>query len=252
MHGAPEAAAVWRKDFVARRNQNQQIGVVAFNGSIDVLARPSANGAAVNAALARAPALSYGTRIYDALTRSLVLLEHAHVSSGSIVLLSDGADLGSRSSLQSVPHVRRATTFSVHRRSSLGKRLPRTAADRGRHRGSFWPADSPRSWRRLHRARAGSSAGLLPTAPRRGPGTHVSVAAFRRRRRQRNHGLRRADAVKPGAIPPVAALTLPALGRIARAARALGCGADRLGGRARAALYTSGRSRPSACVFHIR
>ena len=49
--------------------------------------------------LATQPPLAYGTRIYDAVTRSLVLLRDAKLSSGSIVLLSDGADIGSLRSL---------------------------------------------------------------------------------------------------------------------------------------------------------
>ncbi len=50
-------------------------------------------------ALATQPPLAYGTRIYDALVRSLALLREAKLSSGSIVLLSDGADIGSLHSL---------------------------------------------------------------------------------------------------------------------------------------------------------
>ena len=49
-------------------------------------------------ALASPPRLAYGTRINDALMRSLTLLRDAKLASGSIVLL-DGADIGSLHSL---------------------------------------------------------------------------------------------------------------------------------------------------------
>ena len=57
------------------------------------------DGDALARTLETQPRLAYGTRIYDAVTRALVLLREAKLSSGSIVLLSDGADIGSLRSL---------------------------------------------------------------------------------------------------------------------------------------------------------
>ena len=58
------------------------------------------DGGALRRTLATQPPLAYGTRIHDAMTRSLGLLRDAKLSSGSIVLLSDGADIGSVRTLE--------------------------------------------------------------------------------------------------------------------------------------------------------
>jgi tight adherence protein B len=100
MAGAPAAAALDSgRAFVSHRTASEAVGIVAFNGEISVLRRLTRDGAALESGLATQPRLAYGTRIYDGLESSLALLREAKVSSGSIVLLSDGADLGSRASL---------------------------------------------------------------------------------------------------------------------------------------------------------
>ena len=100
MAGAPAAAALDSgRAFVSHRTDTEAVGIVAFNGEISVLRRLTRDGAALKSGLATSPHLAYGTRIYDGLESSLALLREAKVSSGSIVLLSDGADLGSRASL---------------------------------------------------------------------------------------------------------------------------------------------------------
>jgi tight adherence protein B len=100
MTGAPATAALESaRTFVAHRADGERIGIVAFNGAISVVRTPTTDDAALERALATPPALAYGTRIHDALLRSLGLLRTARLSSGSIVLLSDGADIGSTRSL---------------------------------------------------------------------------------------------------------------------------------------------------------
>jgi tight adherence protein B len=181
MHGAPSAAAIAAaRSFVARRNPNQQIGVIAFNGSVNVLQLPTLNQASLDAALAQAPALSYGTRIYDALIRSLVLLESGHISSGSIVLLSDGADLGSKSRLESV--LRRATrdhvrVFTVGLRSGAfdPQALQQIASGTG---GSYGEASSASQLAPIYAGLGGRLASeyLLQYRSSARPGTHVDVS----------------------------------------------------------------------------
>jgi Flp pilus assembly protein TadB len=100
MAGGPAAAALRAaRAFLAHRAPTGHVGVVAFNGDISVLRDPTQDGSALRRALASPPPLAYGTRINDALMRSLTLLREARLSSGSIVLLSDGADIGSVHSL---------------------------------------------------------------------------------------------------------------------------------------------------------
>ena len=100
MTGGPAAAALEAgRTFISHRTATEEIGIVAFNGEILVLSGLTRDGAALRRTLETQPSLAYGTRIYDAITRSLGLLRDAKLSSGSIVLLSDGADIGSVRSL---------------------------------------------------------------------------------------------------------------------------------------------------------
>jgi tight adherence protein B len=97
MAGAPiEAAVAAAREFVARRQLSQHIGVLVFNGDVDVLVEPTENGTALDTALDGLPPLEYGTRIYDGIDGSIELLQRSRFSTAAIVVLSDGADLGSR------------------------------------------------------------------------------------------------------------------------------------------------------------
>lgn len=96
MAGKPIAAAMAAaRTFAAHRSPTQQLAVVTFNGSVHVLQPLTTDGKAISASLSRTPKLSYGTHIYDALSRSAGLLAAAHAQGASVVLLSDGADVGS-------------------------------------------------------------------------------------------------------------------------------------------------------------
>ena len=91
------------------------------------------DGSALRRALATQPPLAYGTRIHDALMRSLGLLRDAKLSSGSIVLLSDGADIGSLRARQVVAAAKeqRVRIFTVGLRSGAFDAAPlRAIADR--------------------------------------------------------------------------------------------------------------------------
>jgi tight adherence protein B len=100
MAGAPAAGALRAaRAFVTHRAPTADVGLVAFNGGISVVRAPTRDGRVLRQALASPPRLAYGTRINDAIMRSITLLREAKLSSGSIVLLSDGADIGSEHSL---------------------------------------------------------------------------------------------------------------------------------------------------------
>ena len=90
------------KAFAAQRNAFQQVAVITFNRRWSVLLPFSTNQQAIEAALARPPRLASGTQIFDAVGAAVDLLEQAKIPAGSIVLLSDGADSGSLTSLESV------------------------------------------------------------------------------------------------------------------------------------------------------
>jgi len=96
MAGEPFAAAIHAAElFVSERQPQAELGFVSFNGEVSVLQAPTDDAQALTDALQNPPELAYGTRIYDALDSSLDLLRKAKISAGSVVLLSDGDDVGS-------------------------------------------------------------------------------------------------------------------------------------------------------------
>jgi len=135
MAGAPAAAALESaRKFVSRQSEAEEIAIVAFNGEISVLRDLTRDGGALRTALTAQPPLAYGTHIYDALARSLALLRDAKISSGAIVLLSDGEDIGSLHTLGetvAAAKKQRVRIFTVGLRSGAFKPHPlRAIADR--------------------------------------------------------------------------------------------------------------------------
>ena len=139
MHGAAIADAMEAaRAFAARRPANQQLAVVTFNETSSVLLPFTSDEATIDAALATPPPLAKGTHVYDGVATALTLLRTAKIASGSIVVLSDGADTGSRLSATEAAasarqgHVR---IFSVGIRSkSFRSCSARAARPRGRRR----------------------------------------------------------------------------------------------------------------------
>jgi tight adherence protein B len=121
MKGDPYAAATAAtKNFVARRAANERVGIVAFNGRIDVRQQPTQSDAQLSRTLSNPAELAYGTRIFDAIDRSVSLLTRQRITTGAVVLLSDGADVGSRASLDKVlarARARHVRVFTVGLRS---------------------------------------------------------------------------------------------------------------------------------------
>ena len=145
MKGAPLSSALAAgRSFVAHRAPGQQIGLVAFDGRVRVLRRPGSDAGELTRLFSRSPGVAFGTRIYDGLERSLALLDHARLSAGSIVLLSDGADVGSRSELDRViakaraQHVR-IFTVGLRSKAFAPSTLQALASETG---GSFAEASS--------------------------------------------------------------------------------------------------------------
>jgi tight adherence protein B len=180
MRGKPyEAALAAAQAFVAHAQPNEKIGVVAFNARAIVVARPTLDASAVMKAMRRPPPLAHGTHIYDAVAEALTLLRRADVLSGSIVLLSDGADTGSAALEESVAaqarhaHVR---VFGVGLRSRAFDRGPlqSLAADTG---ATYAEASSTKALTRIYRdlgVRLASEY-LLSYRSTVSPETHVDV-----------------------------------------------------------------------------
>ena len=96
MKGRPiEGAMAAARAFAARRTTGQQLALITFNEKATVVLPLTNETGAITKALARTPELAPDTHIYDALESARKLLEDGGVSAGSIVLLSDGKDVGS-------------------------------------------------------------------------------------------------------------------------------------------------------------
>ncbi len=99
MRGQPVVEAMKAaRAFAAQRNPNAKLGVVFFNKKATVALAPTRDSEAIRAALARVPETEEGTRIYDALIVAAQQLRSTGALAGAIILLSDGADVGSKSS----------------------------------------------------------------------------------------------------------------------------------------------------------
>jgi tight adherence protein B len=96
MRGAPlEGALDAARAFAARRSPNQEVAIVLFNDQVTTLLPFTSDAAAIDTALASVPLTRGGTRLYDGVDAALRLLAASHIDSGAVVVLSDGADIGS-------------------------------------------------------------------------------------------------------------------------------------------------------------
>jgi tight adherence protein B len=106
--------------FAERRNPGQRLALVTFNDKVNVVLPLTSDSKLIDAALAETPPLSTGTHIYDGLQQAGKLLQDAGIRGGSIVLLSDGKDVGStidqKAAIQSVTDAK-ARVFAVGLRS---------------------------------------------------------------------------------------------------------------------------------------
>jgi tight adherence protein B len=134
MRGAPIAAAMdAARRFAARRPPQQRLGIVFFNRTATVALAPTRDAAKIAAVLASPPKLGKGTHVHDATALALSVLANAKVSARSLVLLSDGADVGSARTPGEVARAARATktrvfTVGLRSRSYDGSALRRLAA----------------------------------------------------------------------------------------------------------------------------
>ena len=116
INGAMSAA----RAFEAHRAPSQELAFLTFDSSPHVVLPFTTSDLAIGTALDKNPPLAYGTHIYDTVIEAVHLLRQAHVDSGSIVLLSDGADTGGSSTLAEAARVAKAShikIFSVGLRS---------------------------------------------------------------------------------------------------------------------------------------
>jgi tight adherence protein B len=115
MTGQPIAAAVAAaQSFAARRNPNEELGLIEFNRDPKPVLNLTDSGTSINSALSKPPVISTGTHIYDAVAQAEQMLTAGHITSGSIVVLSDGADTGSTKTLDEVAKAARGANMKIY------------------------------------------------------------------------------------------------------------------------------------------
>jgi len=80
--------------FARHMNSQEQVAIITFNDKVDVLQGFTSDPSRILKALGKNPKLAVGTHIYDALDKSVSLFDPS-VPSATVVLLSDGTDVGS-------------------------------------------------------------------------------------------------------------------------------------------------------------
>jgi tight adherence protein B len=123
MRGKPIAAAMAAaRAFAARRNPKERLAFLTFNAKPTVVLPFTTSTQQIDAALTQSPSIAYGTYIYDAIAKAETLLTSAHVNSGAIVLLSDGADTGSTTTSAAVAKAARLNHIRIF---TVGLHSPR-------------------------------------------------------------------------------------------------------------------------------
>ena len=100
MKGSIQSAMQAARAFAAR-NPGQPLSVVFFNRKPTVALPLTTDRKQINAVLAKAPKLGEGTRINDALVAAVAQVRGSALGAARIVLLTDGDDVGSTTSLDS-------------------------------------------------------------------------------------------------------------------------------------------------------
>jgi tight adherence protein B len=99
MKGAPiQSAMAASRAFLAERKKNLPVAIVVFGPSDSVLSDFTTDGAALQQAVAQTPVTSEGTHIYDALINAVNKAKDQGLERTTVVLLSDGTDVGSEAS----------------------------------------------------------------------------------------------------------------------------------------------------------
>jgi tight adherence protein B len=155
MRGQPiHRAMAAARTFAAKRPASQALGVVIFNGSVNVVLSPTTDDEAIHQALAHVPQVQPRTRIFDATAAALRELK-GPFQAGAVVVLSDGRDIGSATTAAQIAggaarHHARLFTIGL-RSSSFDPTTLReiAAAGRGEYLGAVRPQELSGVYRRL-------------------------------------------------------------------------------------------------------
>jgi tight adherence protein B len=105
MKGKPIAGAITAaRAFMAQRARDLPVAVMAFGPEINTIQDFSKDKHDLAVAVGKAPPLGEGTHIYDALVSAAKLAEDAQLDRATVVLLSDGTDVGSDATIGEALH----------------------------------------------------------------------------------------------------------------------------------------------------
>jgi tight adherence protein B len=183
MRGKPIAGAMAAARALATERQpNQLLGVVTFNNSVTTALPLTNDQGAIDAVLSRTPPLNQGTHLWDGVDAAVAMLEDRNVEAGSVVVLSDGADLGSRvTQASAAAHARnaRVSIYAVGLQSRFFDRAALTslARDVG---GTFILAQNVESLAKIYEQLGSRFASeyLLNYRSLAGPNVHVKVGVI--------------------------------------------------------------------------
>jgi tight adherence protein B len=153
MRGRPLAAAMRAaRTFVEHRQPSQKVAALTFDATTRVLLPFTSSEALIHAAFSSTPAVHYYTRMYEAIQRAASLVRQENLGTASIILLSDGRELGSRSTEQAALAAAasaRIRIFSVALKSrSFDSTTLRTlGTETG---GAYFEADSPEALAQIY------------------------------------------------------------------------------------------------------
>jgi tight adherence protein B len=152
--GAITSALEAARAFATHKAPAQRLAVLLFSKKVVVRLPFTADQARIQAALVKTPKLLYGTRIYDAVDSGIAMLKRAQITAGSVIVLSDGSDLGSATTLYgAAQHARDAhvRVFTVGLKSRFYDRtaLRQLAANAG---GVSAEAGTPKQLRAIYDA----------------------------------------------------------------------------------------------------
>ena len=180
MSGEPLNAAVEAEQaFASYRNPNQELGALNFWNSSKVALPLTTSATKISSALSTVPPVHGGTHIYDAVAQAEAMLTAGHIGSGSIVVLSDGADRSSKKTLREVGKAARAANMRIYTIGLAGPSFnPRTlkalaAAGHGEYQQAKTTADLKPLFEQL--GQQISSEYLLQYTSQAGPNKPIAV-----------------------------------------------------------------------------
>lgn len=151
MQGEPlHQAVAAARTLAAQRTGNQELGVIEFNRSSSVLLPLTSDPTMIRAALAQEPQPSFGSHIFDATLQAIRQLHDHGVAASTVIVLSDGADVGSRATQQDVAAAASADhvhVFTVGIKDRFFS--PRTLTDLARTTGGRFTASDAAGLRRV-------------------------------------------------------------------------------------------------------